>query len=188
MSDLYLELRARLLHILRSGDLASCELVVAGRLAILPPSPFHRVLDLAFTNPVEQVAEFFDDFFRQQPVGSIMAAYAEMNGFEFNADRWYCVPFVYREYGGHKDYDYEWLADWQSEEGESLILTGMESLQEVYKSELEEGNSDASDVAALLVVIRFQDLIRRSAPFMRELRFPLLSAAHDYDFIDEVRP
>lgn len=37
----------------------------------------------------------------------------------------------------------------------------------------------------LLVVARFQDLMRRAAPLMRELRGPLLATAHDYDFIYE---
>ena len=40
---------------------------------------------------------------------------------------------------------------------------------------------------ALLVVTKFQDLIRRAAPHMRELRFPLLATAHDYEFIFETR-
>jgi hypothetical protein len=38
------------------------------------------------------------------------------------------------------------------------------------------------------MVTKFQDLIRGAAPYMRELRFPLLATAHDYDFIFETRP
>ena len=37
-----------------------------------------------------------------------------------------------------------------------------------------------------LIGIRFQDLIRRAAKHMQELRFPLLATAHDYDFIYEI--
>ena len=47
---------------------------------------------------------------------------------------------------------------------------------------------DAFYVAGLLVVVKFQDLIRRAAPRMRELRFPILATAHEYEFIYETRP
>lgn len=47
--------------------------------------------------------------------------------------------------------------------------------------------TDACDLTDLLVVIKFQDLIRRAAPHMRELQFPLLTTAHDFNFIFEVQ-
>jgi hypothetical protein len=46
---------------------------------------------------------------------------------------------------------------------------------------------DASYAVGLLVVIKFQDLIRRAAPHMQELHFPLLASALDYDFTFEAR-
>jgi hypothetical protein len=89
--------------------------------------------------------------------------------------------------GGHQDYD--WISNWQSEDSGSIAIEGLESLQAVYASDAfrDERYSDACDVTDLLVVIRFQDLIRRAAPYMQELRFPLLATAHDYDFIYEIR-
>lgn len=188
MGDVLLELMEQLTPALRSGDLALCERTVADRLAMLPRSPFHVVLDLAMTNDPKSVAASFDDFFRHQPQIRIAAAYTEMNGFDINPDRWYFSAFAYEQYGGHNDYD--WLSDWQSGKYEDMVISGLEPLQEVYASSAFRDKQflDACHVTSLLVVVRFQDLIRRAAPHMQRLRFPLLATAHDYDFIYEVRP
>jgi hypothetical protein len=187
MSDISFELQDQLTPILRSGDLAQCECLVAARLAALPHSPFHSILNLSMTNAPADVANFFDEFFLQQPREKIKAAYTEMNGFDINTTLWFCSPFAYKQYGGHDDYD--WLSDWQSDEFGHLPITGLETLQTVYASDAfrDKRFKDACSVTSLLVVIRFQDLIRRSAPFMQQLRFPLLASAHDYDFMDEVQ-
>lgn len=187
MSNISFELQDRLAPTLRAGDIAECEHVVSARLAALPQSPFHAILHLAITTSPEVVAEFFDEFFRQQPAGKAKAAYTEMNGFDINTDLWFCSPFAYQRYGGHEDYD--WLSNWQSDEFRHLPIEGLEALQEVYKSDAfrDKRFRDACSMTSLLVVIRFQDLIRRAAAHMQELRFPLLATAHDYDFIYEVR-
>lgn len=160
---------------------------MAKRLKELPHSPFHTILDLGITNDPTDVAQYFDEFFREQPKDKIQAAYTEMNGFDINPQLWWCSPFAYQQYGGHEDYD--WLSNWQSDDYDYLTITGLESLQDVYASDASGNNdfSDARDVTSLLVVIKFQDLIHRAAEQMKELRFPLLATAHDYDFIYEVR-
>lgn len=188
MSNLSFELQDQLSPILRAGDLAQCERVVAHRLSQLPRSPFHRVLDLAITTDPQDVAAGFDEFFEE--VGAsfkIGAAYAEMNGFDINPELWFFQPFAYEQFGGHDDYD--WLADWQGEAEGGIPVEGLEPLQEVYASDAfgEARFEEACSVTSLLVVIRFQDLIRRSASHMRQLRFPLLATAHDYTFIYEAR-
>lgn len=187
MSNISFELQDKLSSTLRTGDISACEVTVAERLGELTHSPFHTILDLAITNDPTEVARYFDDFFRQQPKDKIQATYTEMNGFDINPELWWCSPFAYQQYGGHEDYD--WLSNWQSDDYDYLTITGLESLQDVYASDA-SGNSDfsdARDVTSLLVVIKFQDLIRKSAQHMEELRFPLLATAHDYDFIYEVQ-
>jgi len=181
------ELQEQLTPVLRAGDLVRCEQTVVERLSALPRSPFHVVLDLSITNKPEDVAAYFDDFFRQQPCSLIAAAYTEMNGFDINPNLWFCSPFAYQRYGGHDDYD--WLSNWQSGEYDYMVIRGLESLQQIYASHAfrDKRFSDACAVSSLLVVIRFQDLIRRAASQMRELRFPLLASAHDYDFVYEIR-
>jgi hypothetical protein len=188
MSNISFELQDQLLPVLRAGDIVQCEQTVAARLASLPRSPFHSILDLAIDNSPSDVASYFDEFFRAQPRDKVEAAYTEMNGFGINPNLWFCSPFAYQQYGGHDDYD--WLSNWQSDDYDHLPITGLEALQAVYASNAfrDKRVTDARDITSLLVVIKFQDLIRRAVSRMEELRFPLLVTAHDYDFIYEARP
>jgi hypothetical protein len=188
MIDLSSNLQKQLRPILLSGDVVQCEQAVVAALAAVPASPFHCLLSLSIENSPAEVAAYFDEFFALQPPDKIKAAYTEMNGFDINPDLWYCSPFAYAAYGGHDDYD--WLANWQSDDFDILPIVGLEKLQGVYASEAfrDKQHQTASDVASLLLVVRFQSLIQRAAPLMKGLRFPLLSTAHDYDFIAEARP
>ena len=177
-NDISSDLERELTPILRSGDTTTCELKIAQALEALPKSPFHVALDLSISTPSAEVAEFFDGFFQQEASHFKMeAAYTEMVGlWNFNA-------FGYSQYGGHDDY--EWLTDWQSRPYDDMTLTGLEPLQEArYDQEFRE----AYYVAHLLAIAKFQDLIRRAASQMRELRFPLLATGHEYEFIFEARP
>ena len=70
-----------------------------------------------------------------------------------------------------------------------MTLTGMEKLQRVYEKEY-IGNSnydDASGYSSFLVVLKFQNLIRKSCPLIKKLKFPLLATSHDYDLIYEYK-
>jgi hypothetical protein len=186
MSDVFVELQEELMPVLRAGDTAHCERAVAERLAALPQSPFHIAINLSIANTPLDVAAHFDGFFRQESARfKIGAAYTEMNGFDINPGRWFFDVFAFTEYGGHDDYD--WISDFQSESYDEMTVTGLEGLQEVYASPAfrDKRFNDASNIAGLLVVTKFQDLIRRAAPHMRELHFPLLATAHEYDFIYE---
>jgi len=188
MHELLFKLQRELTLVLRSGDVMGCEQAITAHLKELPHSPFHIVLNLSITNSPEDVAAHFDSFFnKEKDRFRIAAAYTEMNGFAINPDCWFFDVFAYEQYGGHDDYD--WLSDWQSQYYPDMTITGLEPLQEVYASDaFWSGKFDgADDLAALLVVVKFQDLIRRAAPYMRELRFPLLATAHDYNFISEVQ-
>jgi hypothetical protein len=188
MSRISFELQTQLTPVLRAGDLARCERTVAEQLAALPRSPFHVIFDLSITTTPQAVAAWLDEFFQQEGARfKIGAAYTEMNGFDINPDLWFCNAFAYERYGGHDDYD--WLSDWQSEDSDSIAIEGLESLQRVYASDAfrDKRFSESCEVTDLLVVIKFQDLIRRAVPHMQEMRFPLLATAHDYDFISETR-
>ncbi|MDI1241666.1 MAG: hypothetical protein PSX80_07070 [bacterium] len=188
MGKLLFELHDELIPTLRMGEIESCERVLLNRLAAIRESPFHIALDLTITNNPSDIAAYFDGFFRKESLRfDIRAAYAEMNGFDINTDRWYFDVFAFTEYGGRDDYD--WLADWESERYPEMTITGLEPLQKVYEESYDDENfGDASDVVTLLVVTKFQDLIRRATADMSELRFPLLATTHDFDaFIYEAR-
>ena len=188
MGNLFFDLQDELLPMLRVGDIEYCERRIAQELIALPPSPFHLALDLKITNKVTDIAAYFDGFFRHESTRfDVAAAYAEMNGFDINPDRWYFDVFAFSTYGGRDDYD--WLADWENERYSEMTITGLEPLQKVYEDSYDdESFGEAGDVAGLLVVTKFQDLIRSATPYMSELQFPLLATAHDYDvFVYEAR-
>lgn len=189
MSELFSNTIFRLLPVVRSGDLDACERVVVQQIRDLPRSPFHISIDVTISNDPADAARHFDRFFKKEAHRfKIAAAYTEMNGFDINPNRWYCDLFGYASYGGHDDY--EWLCDYQSELFEDCTIRGLEELQAVYARDLLEENSfrDASYMSSLLVVIKFQQFMKRAAAKMAELSFPLLVTAHDFDFIAEVGP
>lgn len=186
MYELFFKLQIELTPVLRLGDLEDCEQTVINELMLLPDSPFHQVLELKISNSPIKVARFFDKYFNKISAHhTIRAAYTEMNGFSINPDRWYFNVFSYEQSGGHDDYD--WLSNPQSVNDETITITGFEPLQKVYASKAfsDECYDDASSLTNLLVVIKFQALIKESARYMKELKFPLLATAHDYDFIYE---
>ncbi len=112
------------------------------------------------------------------------AIYVELNGFTINPDRWFFDPFAYRRHGGHSDWD--WLAEWESEEFTPVTLTGMEDLQVVYASQAfrEPAFQQAEELAPLCVVLSFQRLIREAVATIDGLVVPVLATAHDWDFAD----
>jgi hypothetical protein len=186
MSDISFRLEQKLRPALRAGDLTRCERTIADRLLKLKRSPFHIAAKLSIRNSPASVAKYCDRFFKFGD--TTCAAYAEMNGFEINPDSWHFNVFAYKQYGGTRDFD--WLSAWDDETHSSVEIRGLEKLQKIYASKAYESGEfrEESAVASLLVVVKFQDLIRRAAPLMKHLTFPLLATAHEYDFIYEVRP
>lgn len=177
---------------LRKGDLDRCKKVVSDYLKKLPKSPFHLILDLEFSNPSKNIAKVFEKFIDENSKKYVVKAiYTETNGFDINPDRWYFDLFAYDSYGGHEDYD--WLSGWKWEIGfkdYNITLKGMEPLQEVYASDsyYKKEFKNARDHCSLLFLVKFQILIRTTAPFISNLKCPLLASAHDYQLIYEYKP
>jgi len=179
------ELRPRL----RSGDLDYCVACVSSRIRALPSSPYHAVLDAEFTNDANAIARLLDRFVEDETRRfDVKAIYAEANAFDINPDEWYFELFAYARYGGHGDY--EWLCYWKSEECPQMKLAGMEPLQDVYRAKRNRRSSfrELRGLCSLLVVLKFQRLMRRGARLAEKIAVPFLSTAHDYDFIYEFSP
>ncbi len=170
----------------QKGNIDPCVQRVMDELRKQRPSPFHIVTTLEFTNKPEDIAQYFERFIAKESKRfSIRALYTETNGFDINPNRWFFNVFAYQEYGGHDDYN--WLSDWQSGNYPDMTLKGMERLQGVYKTEYVDGkdHGDTPHYASLLVVLKFQKLIKLSAPLISSLGFPLLATSHEYDLIYE---
>ncbi len=185
----WMKLANKLEPYLRQGNLNYCIEQLIETIKLQPESPFHQIINLNFTNNSKEIAKYFQKFIdREKKKYSIKAIYTETNGFDINPNEWFFDLFAFKSYSGHSDYD--WLSDWQSEEYKSLTLTGMEKLQLVYKSDAFCDNQydDVSSYCSLMVVLRFQQLIEKSAPYIKNLDFPILATSHDYEFIYEYNP
>jgi hypothetical protein len=169
-----------------NGDTLTAIERISTALRAIRPGLFHQALNLDFNNSPEEVAKHFDLFIKaQENHFEVRAIYAETNAFEFNTDRWYFDLFAYRTCGTL--IDPEWLCDHDSDNFGSFTVTGMEPLQNAYQEwngEFEE----SSDIAALLIIAKFQDLIRRSVPFMKRLHCPIVATTHDYDWFARFAP
>jgi hypothetical protein len=166
---------------MQQGDLNQCETIISDYLSQYSNSPFYIAINSHFSNDPKEVAENFDKFIRrEQAKYKVAAIYTEMNGFDINPERWYYDLFAYKVYGGHDDYD--WLSDWDSDYQDDVTLTGMEELQLVYKNE--ELSQEEVGIASLLIVVRFQQLIKEAISHMKK-GFPILATAHEYDLIYE---
>ncbi|MGR8935857.1 MAG: hypothetical protein ACU837_15965 [Gammaproteobacteria bacterium] len=171
---------------LRHGQIDPCISMAEKALKKLPVSPFHKVIELEFENEREEVAEYFDAFYtRVSKQFSPAAIYTETNGFAINPDEWYFDLFGYDTYHGHENYD--WLANPNAESNSSRTLYGMEELQEVYASGAFYNNAfnSESELCSLIVVLKFQKLIRESLKLLQHANCPILATAHDYDLISE---
>jgi hypothetical protein len=147
---------------LRQGHLGPCISRVSTILAGLPHSPYHLVLDLAFTNDMVEIATSFDQFFMTSAkTQGVAALYAKTNGFFINPAQWYFEIYSYSHYGGHTNYD--WLSHWQGSPSEEITLTGLEALQAVYQHHqetqyfriLSEGGSRSSASTSGKRLLRF---------------------------------
>lgn len=179
----------RLTPQLRAGGLVGCESDAVNALRALPSTPFHIAGDLSIANDPADAAAHFDRFWRREKKSIVIkAVYTEMNGFDINPDRWFCSLFAYTEDGGLDDFD--WLSDWQSSGFEDYTIRGLEPLQAVYASKAfsDPRNSDAADMASLVVVAKFQRFMQRAADQMTAVRAPLYVTAHDYDYIARLLP
>ena len=180
----WIQLATQLGPLLQQGDLAECTSKVEEEIRRNADSPFHIVLNSKFTNSPNEIASHFDDFIAKESKRiKLGAIYTEANGFDVNPDCWYFTLFGFDDYGGNEDYD--WISDWQSEDYPDIILAGMENLQKVYDSDdfYNEDYSKVVGLTSLLVVLRFQTLIKSSAALIKKLNCPVLVTAHDYDFI-----
>lgn len=174
----------RVIPLLHDGRFAEAESVLTDWLRARPVTPYHVVADLQITTSPQACAEFFDEFcVRARYEAEVKTVYSEMNGFTINPDLWFCDAFAFA-FEGNEDGD-DWLGDFHSSTDDKLIITGLEPLQEVFANQMQSGpvaneQYEARDLAAALVIIKFQRLLQSSLPFMGVMKWPLWATAHDH--------
>jgi hypothetical protein len=118
--------------------------------------------------------------------------YFEMNGFDINPDEWHFHGFAYREAGDI--WDPEWLAHWNYDTSERLVLPGMEAVQSAFSKHYRYRRGEvkslqlemAASITLHLVCAHFVSLIanahQRAKRVYKPLRgLPVIATAHDWD-------
>lgn len=161
---------------------------VEARLQSLGTDRFVTLIGRPFTNTPDSVAEAIAAFITSQSF-RVGAAYLEMNGFDINPGRWFFDFFAYSTFQGHDDLD--WLSDWESPSWPDVTLTGLEDGQADFEWFMNQEDIDpiveeAQEVAILLVMCRFMQLIASAFPLIAQrtdVSFTLLATTHDSDTI-----
>ena len=190
---LHRKMALRIIPWLQQGKIAEAEAQLTEWLRAKPASPFHVIAELDVTTSPGDCARFFDDFAARDP--GLGAIYSEMNGFTINPDLWFCDAFGFVEHGGTDNFN--WLGDFKScgsDDGAGVLaITGLEPVQALYAARmaggLERPDEETMRLVEALVIVKFQKLLQRSLPLMKQLKCPLLASAHDYEeFVVEITP
>ncbi|MEX6690880.1 hypothetical protein QTN47_25450 [Danxiaibacter flavus] len=186
------ELSDNIRTLLKDDKLDEAILLAETKLKAQTPTDFNKLLGKNLLHQTDKLVDFFTDFHKKVKSNfDVRAIYGEMNGFTINCDLWFLDLFAYDKVGGVDDTD--WLADWEEENStdKSFPLTGFEDLQVTYQNYMDnEKYKDkemkaASDVAELLIVLRFQELVRASTQVAERkglpwATIPVFASAHDY--------
>lgn len=167
---------------IRLADLKQCIDVANNCLKNIPATPFHIVSDLNFTNDPKAVAASFDYCFSEERKRgtNFKSVYTETNGFPHNADQWYFNWFAY-DYTTDV-FDFEYLGfGWESQEYDSIVLSGMEELQALYSDDDNwiDQNEFAMQACECIVIFKFADLIQRATGEMEHFDLPMVASSHD---------
>lgn len=157
--------------------------------------PFKGLIGAQFANKPFSILSGINKFIQACDQSfDVKAVYLEMNGFDFNYDRWHFDFFGYKTYCGDAN-DLDWLSDWQSQDWRSVTLKGLESIQSDYRCYREEnlwkdGKYEKTyAVARLLVMTKFVVLIQSALQAGNLVKpIPVLATAHDFDIIGRFEP
>ena len=165
---------------LKSGRLQEPYNFLIEKMREAGPNPFDIILQADFTNEPEDIAAVFDDFIETAcDADRTKLIYTEMNGFTINTDRWDFEPFGFSRTDviATEDFgDFDWFSD-----NHTIVLTGLEELQDIYENEV--GFRYQRDLAAFLVISKFQHLMRASTLLMKRKNLPVFADGHDHDFV-----
>jgi hypothetical protein len=180
---------------LRANDVDGAAADLEFRLRSVASNRFASLADSRFTNAPHDILVHINEFITAcQSKFDVRAVYLEMNGFDINYDRWYFDSFAYTEYSDDPN-DLDWLCDWTSPDWDQLTLNGLEETQEDFRWYMEnkiyknKTHDEEEEIATLLVMVRFVQLIRSSLD-VGELQcsVPLLATAHDFDMFGRFVP
>lgn len=179
----------------QSGDINGAASHLEKLLRAETQDRFVTLADSRMTNPPDDVINHINAFIAVcRSKFELKSIYLEMNGFDVNYDRWYFDSFGYTTYRDDPD-DHDWLCEWASPDWDTFTLTGLEQTQEDFRWYMEnriweqKTHNDAKEVAVLLVMVRFLQLVEAAlATGDLIASVPVLATAHDFDIVARFRP
>lgn len=159
----------------------------------IPITDFHKVLGRDFLSLTDDLVEFITNFYKQASNEiEVKAMYSEMNGFTINYDLWFLDLFAFTTCEGLKDTD--WLADYEFSIDESMVLSGLEDIQAIYKDYMknkkwsDQNLENAMEVCEIIIVLRLQELFKNSIEIATQkqlewCKIPFFATAHDYEIL-----
>ncbi len=174
--------------LLYTNEIDGAESYLESRFRELGSERFRSLTELRFNNSPISVFRHIKSFVDEcQAMFEVSAVYLEMNGFDINYNRWFFDSFAYDTAGEDAD-ETEWLCDWTSPDWPEFTLNGLEKVQDDFRWYVEneiykvEGYKQAKELATLLVMVRFLQLIRDSleaGTFDKSII--VIANAHDFD-------
>jgi len=164
----------------------------------ITPTEFHEIIGKPFTNSVDDLVNWIDDFYKETSKKiEIKAMYFEMNEFDINTDVWYIDGNAYKKDDGLDLDDMEWLSDCERDAmtTNEFVLTGYEKFQTLFETieEKEENDEwtdemqDARDWCEQIIISRFMELMKKAHETAKERKLdwgniPVYFTEHAYDF------
>ena len=176
------DLQCKLEPTLFEGDIDSCISQVTDEINKLSASPFHVITEIDFNNTLTSVVKYFENFiYKENSKVTLKAIYAETNGFDINPDEWFFSLYGYDEFETRDGFD---TGSDISISKNFVTLTGLEGLQKDYASDAfsDPAYELAQELCSLLIVFKFQKLIRESAKLLKVSPITILATGHDYDY------
>ncbi|UOG76520.1 hypothetical protein MTX78_07945 [Hymenobacter tibetensis] len=158
------------------------------KLAAVPASPFHSVLDKSMLSLADGLCSWIDDFYNAiASNSSIQALYFELTEFDINTEVWSIEGFAYAQDGGLEDP--EWLTDIAEDwiATPAFVITGYEELQQAFEEDADD-EEEAKDWCEQLVIAQYMQLVYIAHQRARTQNLPWAKISvyyteHGYDFI-----
>ncbi|TWT61090.1 hypothetical protein [Rubinisphaera italica] len=185
---MHVDLLQKVNNYLISKNIDGAALELESLLRTVTSDRFSTLAMSHFTNSSDAVFEHIKKFVSAcQDKFEVRTVYLEMNGFDINYDRWYFDSFAYTVHYNVTE-DMDWLCDWSSPDWKQFTLCGLEKTQDDFRWYSEnkiyenKTHDKVMEIASLLVMVRFIQLIRDSIPISKSnSSIPLLATAHDFD-------
>lgn len=188
------EITVKINELIHADNLDKAIQLAEDELNGLPKTDFHKIIGRDLLSLTNDLNAYVNSFYNSaaDDIDHVGAIYCEMNGFTINYDLWFIDLFAFKTFQGLDDI--YWLAEWDFDNGNSMTISGLEDIQEVFQDYMENEKwkddelKKAFEVCEILIILRLQQLFRQAAIEGKSKNYswaktPILVTAHDCDLI-----